>query len=599
MNGNYYQQPGAFPGQGTVPPQGGVPPYAPPRPAYAPKKKHPPVAGNGFDAVMMILALAFSVFAVHAVFFAGFFKLGFTVAYVLWFVLQNIYIFSNNKPKFSIYAPVLGILSVAASGVFALYNDEIINTALVICIAFCNGTYFLLMTRQNRFPAGEIGAVADAARYVVVLPFEYISEPFRSAFSDKKKGAAGAPVKEKSKTGQILLGILISVPIVAILIALLSNADAAFKGLISKIFSNFLLSFAKLILGALLFPLLLSPAFSLRYSLPARDAKVHTKKDRHTFPSAISVTILCSVSLVYLVYLFAQLAYFFSAFRGILPANYSASEYARKGFFEMCGICALNALFIALSMAFAKRDSKAGIALHKLFQSFIALVSLVIAASSFSKMYLYMQLYGLTKKRVLTSIFIAMLCVVFIALIIRIFAEKFPYFKMIAVCCIAMLIAVGYADIDSRIAAYNYKLYQSTESIAAYLEDDGGFIKELGDSAAPAIADFAANARGEVQKQAQAWLCEFWGRENIDGYYTIKLSKSDTLLSYNKARRQATEIAEKWNKRYHYDTFFTYYAVKEDIYDKIFADQYSDIYTYAFSKMPSDCQDYCYHYESK
>ncbi|MBE6818352.1 MAG: DUF4173 domain-containing protein [Ruminococcaceae bacterium] len=593
MNGNYYQQPAA-PGQGSVPPPG----YVPPRPAYAPKIKHPPIAGNGMDAVMLVVGLIFSVFAVHAVFFAGFFKLGFCVAYVIWFVLENIYIFSKNKPHFSLYAVVLGVLSLGASGVFALFNDELINTALLICIAFCNALYFLLLTKQNRFPAGELGSVLDAARCVIVMPFAYFTEPFRSAFSGQKNAVNGK-AKPKGKTGQILLGILISVPIVAILITLLSNADAAFKGLVGKLFSNLLLSFVKLLLGIILFPLLLAPAFALRYNLPGRDSRPVQKKDRHTFPSAISITVLTSVSLIYLVYLFAQLAYFFSAFRGILPENYSASEYARKGFFEMCTICALNALFIALSMAFAKRDSKAGIALHKLFQSFIALVSLVIAASSFSKMYLYIQLYGLTKKRVLTSIFIAMLCVVFIALIIRIFAEKFPYFKMIAVCCIAMLIAVGYADIDSRIAAYNYKLYQNNSAIVAYLEDDGGFIEELGDSAAPAIADFAANGRGEVQKQAQAWLCEFWGRENIDGYYAIKLSKSDTLLSYNKARRQATEIAEKWNERYHYDTFFTYYAVKEDIYDKIFADQYSDIYTYAFSKMPSDCQDYCYHYESK
>ena len=450
------------------------------------------------------------------------------------------------------------------------------------------------MTRQNLFPAGEISALIDAARYVIVMPFEYIAAPFRSAFSSQKN--AGKTEKPKGKTGQVLLGILISVPIVAILVTLLSNADAAFKGLISKIFSNLLLSLAKLLLGAVLFPLLLAPAFALRYGLPARDAKPVRKKDRHTFPSAISLTILTSVSLVYLIYLFAQLAYFFSAFQGILPETYSASEYARKGFFEMCIICALNALFIALSMAFAKRETKAEIALHKLFQSFIALVSLVIAASSFSKMYLYIQLYGLTKKRLLTSIFIVMLCVVFVALIIRIFAARFPYFKMITVCCIALLIAVGYANIDYRIADYNYQQYQNNAAIAAHLKQDGGFMEELSDSAAAVIAEFAEHAEGEVQKQAQAWLCELWGRENVKGYYAVPLTKSDTLLSYNTARRQSTQIVEQWNARYHYDTFFTYYANDTDSYYERYADQYSDIYSYALSRLPEDCQGYCYEY---
>ena len=157
------------------PPYGGrVPPQAP-YPPYPGKVKHPPVAGNGFDAVFMILTLAFSVFAVHAVFFAGFFKLGFTVAYAIWFVLENIYIFSKAKPKFSFYTVLLGVLSLAASGVFTLYNDEVINTALLLFIAFANAMYFVLNTRQNLFHAGEIGSVLDAARFVIVIPFQFIS----------------------------------------------------------------------------------------------------------------------------------------------------------------------------------------------------------------------------------------------------------------------------------------------------------------------------------------------------------------------------------------------------------------------------------------
>ena len=576
--------------QTGTPPVGNVPPQAAyqPRPAYAPKLKWQPIAGDTFDSVFMILTLIFSVFAVHSVLFAGFFKLGFTVAYAVWFVIESIYIFSKNKPKLSIYPIILAILSLAASGVFAVYNDEVINAVLLLFIAFSNAEYFLLLSKQDRFPAGEISAVIDALRYLIVIPIEFITEPFRSAFSSNK----GEPKKGKAKsTVQVLIGIAISIPIAAILIALLSSADAAFKGLVGKIFSNALLSLAKLVLGIIIFPLLLSPAFALRYKLPNREYKPLKDRDFKRFPSAISITILSVVSLVYLVYLFSQLAYFFDAFKGILPEGFSVSQFARRGFFEMCAICAINVIFIALSMAFAKQDSKGAVIIQKLFQIFISLVSLVIVASAFSKMFLYIKIYGLTRKRILTSVFILLMSIVFVSLIIRILASKFPYMKVIAVCCFAVMIAVGFADIDSTIARYNYNLYKSDTKIAAHLSgrDGGGFIDELGDSAAEYIAKFAEEGTGDVKKKAQSWICEMWGRENVKHYFSHNLSKCETPLSFNKARKQSTPIFDSYNKQYDFKMFY-----KEFMSDSFF--EGSDSYEYYKNNLNKYCYDYSYFY---
>ena len=41
------------------------------------------------------------------------------------------------------------------------------------------------------------------------------------------------------------------------------------------------------------------------------------------------------ISLVYVLYLVSQLAYFSGGFSGILPKGYTMAEYARRGFFEM------------------------------------------------------------------------------------------------------------------------------------------------------------------------------------------------------------------------------------------------------------------------
>ena len=593
MENTNLNQNAATQSQAQVPPQGpgapqGAPQGAQPfnpvqRPVYAPKIKWPPIASDSFDAVFMILTLIYSVFAVHAVFFAGFFKLGFTVAYALWFIVESIYIFSKNKPKITLYPLIMGALSLGASGVFALYNDEAINFALLLFMAFANAEYFLLLSKQDRFKAGEISAVLDVARYLVVLPIEFFTEPFRSAFSAK----AGEAKKGKGKvTGQVLIGIAIALPIAALLITLLSSADEAFKGLMSKIFSNLLLTLLKVVLGILIFPILLAPAFALRYKMPNREYKKPKERDFKRFPSAVSITVLAVIVLVYLVYLFSQLAYFFDAFKGILPEDFSMSEYARRGFFEMCAICAINAVIIMLSMAFSKNDSKGSTVIHKLFQIFIALVSLVIAASSFSKMYMYIERYGLTRKRILTSVFILMLCVVFITLIIRVLVKKFPYMKVIATCCFAILIAVGYIDIDSNIAKYNYQLYTTNSTIAKHYEKEGGggFIEELGDSATEYIAKFAEEGKGDVKDRAQSWVCTMWGRENVKDYYYSSLSKCDTPLSYNRARVAATKVFDTFNEQYKFEAVIS--RLKDYGYDQ-------------YKSVLEDYPDYCYDYEYK
>ena len=495
-------------------------------------------------------------------------------------MLENIYIFTQNKPKLTVYPILLGLLSLGASGVFAVYNDEVINFVLLLFIGYSNATYFMLLSKQERFKPGEISALIDVVRFVLIIPFQFIAEPFRSAFTanplEKKKGKG-------KNTVQVLIGLAIALPLAAVLIALLSKADVAFKGLIGKIFSNIAITLAKIVLGILLFPLLLSPAFALRYKMPNREYKAPKKADLQRFPSAISITILAVISLVYLVYLFAQLAYFFDAFKGILPEDFSASEYARRGFFEMCALCAINALFIALSMAFSKKDSKGGEIMQKIFQIFISAVSLVIAASSFAKMYLYIDLYGLTRKRILTSVFILMLSVVFLALIVRILIAKFPYMKVIAVACFAIMIAVGFWDIDANIAKYNYNLYKTDTAIAAHLEKDAGFIDELGDSAAEYIAKFAEEGKGDVKLRAQSWLYEMWGRENVKDYYSPTLSKSNTPLSYNRARLAATEIFDAYNKTYKFKEVFAQLRSADwDGYERILADYPEYCYDYSY-----------------
>ncbi|MEG0230003.1 MAG: DUF4153 domain-containing protein, partial [Oscillospiraceae bacterium] len=76
-------------------------------------------------------------------------------------------------------------------------------------------------------------------------------------------------------------------------------------------------------------------------------------------------------------------------------------------------------------------------------------------------MLLYINSYGLTRLRLLTSIFMITLAIVFIIITIRLYIEKFSYMKFIIIACSVILISTGYIDIDSSVAKYNISAYEN------------------------------------------------------------------------------------------------------------------------------------------
>lgn len=552
-------------------PQTGKPRYTPP---YQLPPPPPVVKGSAFDTVFMVLSLIFSVFSIHAVFFAGFFKAGFTAAYVIWFIIANVYIFTKNKIKPSLYPLILGVMSLGASVVFTLYNDEVINLLLLAIIGFSSAEYFMLLTKQNRYSSKTVASLFDAAYYLFVSPFKFIKEPFRSAFASKDG--------KSSKAKEIIIGVAVAVPVAAVVIGLLISSDFAFQGLVSKIFSNIALTLVKLVLGVLVFPIMLSGAFAARHNLikERRGKNDLSREGIKKIPPAALATVLGVVSLVYVVYLFSQLAYFFDAFKSILPEDYSASEYARRGFFEMCAICAINLIFISVVMLFGRNKSKKSDIVFKVFNTFIALFSLIIAASAFSKMYLYIDMYGLTRKRVLTSVFILLLSIVIISLIFRIFIKNFPYMKVIAVLCSLIVIAVGFMDIDRTVTKYNYELWQNK----AVKSIDGGFMEELGDSAAPYIEKFEKSGDKKLQKDAQMWISTEWRKQNISDFDDeFKKEKSPSIFAFNLAKSQAEIIVDEYNKNYDFNTYWRYalgFESAKKVYKAPFPSQKSPDYCY-------------------
>lgn len=329
-----------------------------------------------------------------------------------------------------------------------------------------------------------------------------------------------APIKNrksKSKIPQyILLGLLSSLPVTVIAAAFLSSADDNFGRAIGGIFGSFTNNFFS---NVLIFALSIPLSFLMFGILHgARSRKRTLTCDMNAAaraPAAAVCAALTPIIVLYLMFFLCQIPYFTGAFGGSLPEGYSYSEYARRGFFELCAVTVINLVVIILAHLFAKsKDNGEKPAPVRAFSAVFCMLTLSLIASALSKMLLYISEMGLTRLRFYTSWFMILLALVFVIEIIREIKPRLPAVKLLFAVFTVCLAALCFCDPDARIAQYNVKSYLSghTESI------DKSSLYDLSESALPYIAELplSDNERAEVQRR-------FGDREKQVMYFSISL----------------------------------------------------------------------------
>jgi len=213
------------------------------------------------------------------------------------------------------------------------------------------------------------------------------------------------------------------------------------------------------------------------------------------------------ISVIYLVYLFSQLSYFFSGFLGVLPDGYgfTAAEYARRGFFELAAVSVINLLLLFGASVFSKKVKGNVSPVLRVFGIFICAFNLVLAGTSISKMFLYINRFGLTRLRLYTSVFMLMMVFVIITVILRYLFRAFPYMRISIIACTLAGLCVLLCDADAAVARYNvnayleerldsidvYTIYELSDSAVVYLEKlyDEAKVVNVKQSAARAIVN--------------------------------------------------------------------------------------------------------------
>lgn len=544
--------------------------YIPPSLTYTPKE-YKPLDKKDISFVLLYLISSFLI--VDFALFHGF-RTGMFIAYLVFFVLTTVYI-SKKAEKVPVFPWLCGVLSVVGSFTFVLYDNQLIMFFMLVLIGALFGIFCLGISSGLGANSGSYKMLIDVLASVFVKPFANIGEVF---------GSAKASAKDNKKSFGSVIGFVAALPVLCIIIPLLVKSDAAFEGLVLGIIKNIGIYLLEVAIAVLLLIYLYPFAFGHRHG--THESK-NARKIKKCFPSSGCISFLSAISLVYVVYLFSQLAYFFSAFKGILPDDYtqSASSFARRGFYEMFAVCVINVIIVSVVSIFAKRKNPA----LKLISTFISLFSVLLIVVAMEKMKLNISTFGLSVNRVLVSVFMLMTLFVTIVFIVHIFAPKLSYIKPVIIFCSVIFIAMTYADIDMQVAKYNINAYDTKTMQTLDVQN----IKSV-----PYLVELCSNEDGRNSSVAKRTLvnkisCDYGEFKVADDYKTMTYKKDYDFRSFNRAQYNAQKtIMDYYNslsaKEKEY--FLTYFKYNSNGY----YDEDLDMYYYY-----NGSEENAYSYDSK
>lgn len=349
-------------------------------------------------------------------------------------------------PKESwLWLGILAVLCLAA----CLYPTGLTFTA---CLLAAHGTAaYWALVRTGMLAEGRTGPLLplDLVSAFVVLPFGQFFLRLRTLLAGigqlrPRRGGL-------RRVGLVLLTLAVMLPVWGMAIQLLNQADAGFALLTRDLTDwaarllpqpdafTLVLLVLSLPVGAWLYGLV---GGALRRTMPPVNGQaVRTGAEAlRAAPCPAVAAALAGTCLLYLLFFAVQAGYLFGAFTGRLPAGFTAANYARQGFFELCQVCALN---FAL-LAGAAKLSRAPLRTRPLLRGLATLLcaeTFLFGLVAAAKLGIYIRRFGLTERRLFSAWAIGMLllaAVLALASLHRAFASV----RVLALTCAVSFAAV-------------------------------------------------------------------------------------------------------------------------------------------------------------
>lgn len=359
---------------------------------------------------------------------------------------------------------ILSALAVLAGSVHAaLYASPEMNVLnfflLPLLAVFC----LILATRKS--PTVSLKSYVGTLDVLLIKPL--LAFVYTLPFLAEPKTLPGKGQTDHRLLKEILVGLLLSAPLLLLLVILLSDADAGFAFLMVNILDGFFLNFTlqdaleRFLRTAVLSLYFLGVMMGVLLTRSAKEDGLGLKKSQSP---TISLIILWSVDLVYLLFTLVQLRTLYFPREALDSMSQGIAHYARSGFFSLLLVLAINLFLLWLLSSITEESQKSRPALI-LGYSLMALFTANMIASSFYKMQLYELEYGYTYLRLFVKFALVFFSISLILTALHLAGRVKELLLALTVSALSLYIALSLINLDAIIARRASQIYASSHRL--------------------------------------------------------------------------------------------------------------------------------------
>ncbi|CAG7653472.1 DUF4153 domain-containing protein [Paenibacillus allorhizosphaerae] len=439
------------------------------------------MSGNSTDTVkerwMLLAALGCGI-AHYYLFFGNEWGVSYPIfvllfySYLFW-ALRERQVLAFSWPN-ALLIPVL-LLSLT----YVLFTNlllAVLNALAVPLLIVCHATW---LVHADTLRKRTSSAAVLVMEQLFIHTMQYIPRPtvvlVQSVAGKLKAGRSRELLK-------VLIGLLLSVPLLIIVVTLLASADSMFDRTMSKLPQ--LLEEAEVATGVLRLlwiGVIASGLFAFIWGLLHPKPPQHQPKQEEgavqweppALPAAplprmdatVAITMLVMLNSVYLLFAVVQFSYFFGGGTADLPDGTTYAAYARRGFAELVVVTLINLTVMMGSLYGVKRPGAGGWAVLRVLLAVMVGFSGIMLSSAYLRLSMYEEAYGYTMTRILVHAIMLFLIVLFVLALVKLWRQETPLLRCYCIAGVVAYVIVNYANVDVMIARNNMDRYEATGNV--------------------------------------------------------------------------------------------------------------------------------------
>jgi hypothetical protein len=363
----------------------------------------------------------------------------------------------------------------------------------------------------------------------------------------KARVEAGLP-PPKFNLWPVARGLLIALPVVAVFASLLASADVIFEQRLDEFIELFKLEKLPEYIFRLVYIMMIAYGLAgavLHAAYESKDESL-AGRERSILPPFLgfieSGIILGSVVILFAAFVAVQFQYFFGGNANIHLEGYTYSEYARRGFGELVTVAFFALLLLFTLSSVTRRETEPQRRIFSGLGVTVVALLMVMLVSAYQRLNLYEAVYGFSRLRTYTHVFLVWLGLLLLATIVLEILRREQWFTFAALAAsLGFVSSLAILNVDGFIVRQNIQreVVGSALGEVDRVDLDAGYFMNLSDDAIPALADtyHESEIAAEVKEKVGAALACIRQQRSLD-------QRERTWKSFHYARFRADRVLE-------------------------------------------------------